>query len=410
LGNSTSVTSQGGSSDQNANETSLLLMSDGSSMELRVRLGRGLRSRRGEMETVLLERLNADADPTGRDTEYRAGLRAVVSAVLDYAIMAIEHDDEWLGTIPSVAILQTRLAAQRGLTLETVLLGYVTGHRCLCGFLIEEADQLPGQVLRCALDIQGLLLTELMTAVSCEYKAEVEQSLRTADHRRAERVRKLLSHEMVDVSAFDYEFADVWHVGVIALGLGARTIFRGLTASFDCQFLFAQHGEKTVWAWLGNRSRPVLDDVISRLTALEVDGTLLALGEPSRGLPGWRLTHQQAQAALLVAIHKSRGITSYSEVMLLAAALQDDTLARSLEDVYLAPLAGHRAGETVLVDTLRAYFAAQRSVAGTAASMGLQRHTVQRRLRAIEKRLERLLHTCDAELQLALSLRDFRAL
>ncbi len=60
----------------------------------------------------------------------------------------------------------------------------------------------------------------------------------------------------------------------------------------------------------------------------------------------------------------------------------------------------------MLRETLRAYFAAGFNAATAAAALEVDRHTVQRRLRKVEEALGRLLHTCHAELEVALSLEE----
>jgi DNA-binding PucR family transcriptional regulator len=131
---------------------------------------------------------------------------------------------------------------------------------------------------------------------------------------------------------------------------------------------------------------------------------MLALGEPGRGLAGWRLTHRQAQAALLVALRRPRRCTRYADVALLASALTDEALATVLIDVYLAPLEDSRGSGPVLRETLRAYLGAERSVSSAAAALGVVRKTVEKRLRTIEEKLGRSLHPCPAELEIALEL------
>jgi DNA-binding PucR family transcriptional regulator len=92
-------------------------------------------------------------------------------------------------------------------------------------------------------------------------------------------------------------------------------------------------------------------------------------------------------------------------VILLAAVLRDEPLAESLRETYLTPLDEH--GDSGLLrETLRAYFAAGFNAATAAAALGVDRHTVQRRLRKVEEALGRLLHTCHAEVEVALSLEE----
>ena len=82
-----------------------------------------------------------------------------------------------------------------------------------------------------------------------------------------------------------------------------------------------------MWAWLGGKRRLEVFDLERLIPAEQVKGLALAIGEPGEGLDGWRLTHQQAQAARLVALHRPRLLTRYAEDMLLSAALRDEMLA-----------------------------------------------------------------------------------
>jgi DNA-binding PucR family transcriptional regulator len=89
------------------------------------------------------------------------------------------------------------------------------------------------------------------------------------------------------------------------------------------------------------------------------------------------------------------------DIALLATALKDEALTRTLIEVYLAPLEDSRDGGLVLRKTLRAYFAAERNASSAAAALGVARSTVEYRLQTIEQRLDRTLGTCLAELEIA---------
>jgi DNA-binding PucR family transcriptional regulator len=73
-------------------------------------------------------------------------------------------------------------------------------------------------------------------------------------------------------------------------------------------------------------------------------------------------------------------------------------------DLYLAPLSREPDGGGTSRETLRAFFFAERNVSSAAAALGVKRHTVTNRLRAIEKLLGRPLSTCGAEIDAALHL------
>jgi DNA-binding PucR family transcriptional regulator len=96
----------------------------------------------------------------------------------------------------------------------------------------------------------------------------------------------------------------------------------------------------------------------------------------------------------------------YSDVALLASALQDEVLASSLQRLYLDPLAYERDGGATLRHTLRAYFLACRQVSSTAAVLGVSRQTVAVRLRTIEERIGRSLDGCASEMDTALRMQE----
>ena len=128
----------------------------------------------------------------------------------------------------------------------------------------------------------------------------------------------------------------------------------------------------------------------------------IALGEPAKGIVGWRLTHRQARAALLIAMRERRRLVSYAEVAVLASILADDLLLASLHQIYLAPLATLRDGGEVLRKSLRAYFRADRNVTAAAAALGVTRQALAKRLAQVEERVARRLSDCSVELELAL--------
>jgi sugar diacid utilization regulator len=332
-------------------------------------------------------------------------LRASVAGALDYILVGIERGEEWSGPILSVALAQAQRAARSGVGLETVLLRYAAGHRRLVGFVMAEAAEFAPEVLRQVLDMQGLLLERLMAQVSLEYRREAERAGRSLEQRRAELARRLLAGEPLATAELGYEL-DAWHLGVIATGVGAREVLRELAQGADRQLLLVSRGEETVWAWLGSRRRLSVADVDRLASAAEPPGVSLAIGEPGWGLDGWRLTHHQAQAALLVALRSQNRVTRYGHVALVAAVLRDDVLARWLLDTFLSPLEGQRDGGAALRETLRRYFAAGHNVSRAADELDVTRQTVEQRLKTVGQLLGRALPTCLAELEVALRLEE----
>jgi len=373
-------------------------------------LAERLRARRAELEESIVARVRGVGfDPAlGEDAEYISGARAAIAESVDYGLMAIERGDEWIDTLPAAAVAQARHAASHGVSLDRVLLRSNAGHSIVRDFVMQEAERIdsPGEraALRHVLRTLGVLLDHFTSSIAREYQEESERMARTPQLRRAERIQRLLAGATRDAGELDYDF-EAEHVGMIAMGPKADECVRALAAALGCQLLSVARGDETVWAWLGGRRAPPVAEIDRLLSGRKGTGVSLVLGAPASGIEGWRLTHRQAQAAMAIALRSPQPITCYADVALLAAVLKDRELAQSLVEINLAPLGVQKDGD-VARETLRAYFAASSNAATAAAALGVDRHTVERRLNAIETRMGRLLHTCQAELQVALRLEE----
>lgn len=408
----------------------------------------GLYARRGEIEDAIYARVAAiEPGSVGEwDAEYALGLRAAVAGAVEYVLRGLELGGEQAGPAPVAAVAQARRAMRSGVDLNTVLRRYTAGYTLLGDFLVQEVERglLEDRfgVLRGLLRTLSGLLERLTAVIADEYERELERAGRSREQRRLELVRALLAGEGAGdlvgeraggglavsltgeaVGGAHGEGAgeddlgyglDAHHVGVVAHGAGAREVLRELARALDRMLLCVAVGEETVWGWLGGRRelamvdlRRVVDGELRRFEeGGDAGGVWLAIGEPAWGLAGWRLTHQQAQAAALVAMRSPRVCARYAEVALLACALKDEMLAGALIDVYAAPLRQARDGGVVFRRTLRAYLAAECNVSSAAAALGVVRHTVEKRLRAIEELLGRSLHPCPPEIEVALELEE----
>lgn len=239
-----------------------------------------------------------------------------------------------------------------------------------------------------------------MPAVAAAYTEEAQRRPQSALQRRAERIERLLAGEPLGTSGLGYDFAG-WNLGVIVAGSEAEETIRSIAEGLDCRLLFLVH-EPASGAWLGTRNRLDSAELLER-TAPHTSGRMIAIGEPAKGLAGWRLTHRQAAAALPVAKRRGRGAVRYADVALLAAALQDDLLTSSLYQLYLRPLEEER-DSAALCETLRAYLAAGGSLSSAAIKLGVSRRTVANRLHRVEDRIGHPLHTRLADVETALRL------
>lgn len=367
-----------------------------------------LRERQSEIEASLFRRVRSRSAAADADTGYATGLREAVAAVLGYALTWLEQGKEPRGQIPPAAVEQAQRAARKGTSLDTVILSYIAGYRLFACAVRDEADRSgvssDGEAQRILGNSLDALLERLVTVVADEHQQELDRVLESAAHRQQRIVQRLLAGEAVDDASLSLGYnLDYWHLGLISVGPSASRSAQILAKNLGRQLLWVSCGEQMVWAWIGGHRKLCSEEVERHLSLLSV-GPACAMGEPADGIDGWRRTHEEAQAALRVAI-RARQITRCADVPLEAALLRDDTAAASLLERYLAPLDCLRMGGSVARETLRAYFACERNASSTAHRLGVRhRHTITERLRKIEGVLDRPLQTCYAELEVALRL------
>ena len=370
----------------------------------------GLLTRRAELEETIFARVRAIEDSAGAgDRRYVAGLAPAVSAGLDYGLCSIELARE--GRVPEVSaqlLVQARIAAREGISLDTVLRRYTGANTVFFDVLMQEAEraELSHGELKRFYRIWASSFEHLLAAVSEEYSREAHSRPDTGEHRRLEMVQRLLDGELLDASDLGYGF-DCWHLGFIAVGRDAGESVRSFAAGLDRSLLLVSRDPETVWAWLGGRRAFDMPDCQQLLAAFDWPESVSAsLGEPAEGLAGWRLTHRQAAATLQIALRGAKRFARYSDMPLLASTLQDDLLASSLEQLYLNPLRQERDGGKIAKATLRAYLKAAGNVSSAAAELGVSRHTVRSRIAAIEERFGRPVDDVTAEIETALRLDD----
>jgi hypothetical protein len=341
----------------------------------------------------------------GVDPDCLRGLRALVDAAIEYGLAVAEGDDERAFSIPASLLAQTRRAAGNGVSLDTIFRYCLAAHALLSETLLKEAERsgLPGRLLRDLVSRQAIRFDQLLGALGEEFAREQKRRFYSSDARIADRVRRLLAGQLLDTSSLSYDL-DLHHLGGVAEGAEAAEAIRRFAKALESRLLLIKPSDEVVWAWFG--IHPSVDsEQLDRALALVWPPHLpLALGEIGSGYEGWRLTHEQAKAALPIAVSKPGLPVQYADVALLASIIRDNLLATSLREIFLVPLQGARGGGAALLETLRAYFATGRNGASTAAALGVSRQTVSNRLRAIEGHLGRPLAGCTGELEAALRL------
>lgn len=371
----------------------------------RSELAARLREKSTEIEREIFTRVRDLSEPIGdHDPAYVDGLQSAITDAVNCGIECMERGEEWCVPMPPETAKQARRAARKGVRLDTVLRRYAAGNKLLEEFIVAEAEGMPTMALRQILRDQGPQVDRLMGSVAAEYRDELERTRRSSVEKFAHYVLRLLSGDDLEgPTDIDYDF-NMWHIGMILMGRKAEVAARLLAERLGYRSLHMERDDETTWAWLGSPQQPAVAKLTRSLSDNMPAGISLAVGEPRRGLAGWRLSHREAQLALQVMLKKPRRFTRGRDVILLAGILRDDTLVRALLDNYLAPLEEQGNSGQILRETLRAYFFADGNAAAAAADLGVTRHTVQRRIRTVEQKIGQLLHTCHAELQVALQL------
>lgn len=367
-----------------------------------------LQARRAEIEHAVLTRVYAVSDSSAADPAYVDSLRAAVAASLDYSLEAVERGEHRAPQIPVALLSQARIAARNGISVDVVLRRYFAGYTLLGDLVVQEAEtmDISSRALKRLLRSHAALFDRLLTAVTEEYRREEGAVVEARDRSRGEQIKRLLDGELLDPTHLGYDFGG-FHTGLLAVGKHVEQVIRDLAAAMDRRLLMVDRPDGIVWAWLGGR-RPLdhADEIAPRIDRLGSVHARLSLGEPGKGLDGWRQTHRQAKAALPILLRGIEPVVRYGDVALLVSALRDELLSRSLQDLFLAPLERERDGGAVARATLRAYFAADRNVSSAAAALGVSRQAVTNRLRQIEERVGQPVERCAGELEMALRLQQ----
>lgn len=347
------------------------------------------------------------------EVQLAANLREVVGACLECGLLAIEQGEEWSGPTPPVVLAQARRAARDGVDGEAGLHRYRAAYEAAWDFVLAEivdmqiGDRDRAVLLREASTATTSLLVRLLAEVSQVRLSELGREARTREQHTDELVRRVLTGRRIDGSEIGYDFENE-HLGIVVRGEGASTTLRVLAERLGRRLLAVPQQDGTVWAWLGGRSRLAPTELEPHLPSGTQGDFIMAVGRPARGWHGFRRTHRLAQAADLVARRWPQRVTIHSDVELLAQALRDEDYAVSLVETYVEPVLGERDAGSLL-RTLEALCAAGLNKEGVAYTLGVSRHTVQRRLARIEALVGVSLDGCRSEIQAALRLADVEA-
>ena len=367
------------------------------------RLGGWLISNSAQLEQVLLARAVEIEPRLGTDPECFVCILQAARAAVKLVGASLEQGESWQPQLLPPITALARLLARKDVERETLVRGAYAGAGAFLRFVCEEFSASPRAGVHCLFALGGHF-EQLLDAFAGEYDAELHRLDRSPALLIAESVERLLAGEAIDAAALPYRL-DGWHLGLIALGSGAELAARRLAERLGCRLLLVPHSAEATWIWLGAQ-RPLRFEALERLAGSGPVGSVsLAAGEPRQGVEGWRLTHREAEIAAGLLRRTPRPLLRCADVLLQAAVIADPEMRTFLDATYIAPISAER-DAAVLRRTVRAYLSLGANAASAAASLGVARHTVERRLRRIERIFGRKLSACAAELDVALRVEE----
>ncbi len=346
--------------------------------------------------------------------ELQTLLHDTVQGNLDTLVSALRHGIP-LERIdaPTAALEHARRMAQRGVELDVLIRGYRLGHQALLKFILAEVStaqldtQLGWKVFDQLADRSFEYNDWISHLVVGTYQAERDRWLANQSPMLALHVGEVLTAGDIDINdattLIGYPL-NRSHVALVVwcnereAGNELDTMQRfiaDLAASFGAERpLFVATDRTTAWAWIPLASHAVEDvpHQIRRRVAGCAFAPSLAVGDPRRGLAGFRQSHREAmlaRAVVLASASPGDPVTAASDPGLVVAGQFSSDLgfARSWVRDVLGPLASATDGDERMRETLREFLRAGSSPKAAAEHMHLHVNSVKYRVqRAIDRR------------------------
>jgi DNA-binding PucR family transcriptional regulator len=316
---------------------------------------------------------------------------------------------------PAAAQEYARRLAQRGVSPNALVRAFRLAQQLILDWAFNEiAKQEPDPRVafaagRLFMGITFQFVDILAEQLINEYESERGRWLANRNTVRTAMIKEILAGASVDIAsaegALGYRLRQN-HLGVVlwttdqtSSAIDFRRLEQllvRLSESMDASGhpLFVPNDRSTGWGWipLGRGADP---PEIGRVQA-ELDkaepGVRAAMGTPAAGVPGFRVTHLEADRARQVAMlaqDRALRLTSFTEPGVRAAAMLilDLEAARRLVETALGALAVDTAQAARLRDTLLIFLVERCSYTATAERVNLHKNTVRYRVeRALAER------------------------
>lgn len=161
----------------------------------------------------------------------------------------------------------------------------------------------------------------------------------------------------------------------------------------------------TVWVWLPVATAPDRDALGAALR--RTPGVRVALGNPARGVEGFRRSHQDAAEVrrLVARLGTADQLVAFADVQLAALVIRDEARAEEFVAQVLGDLADAPAE---LLETVRIYLAELGNASAAATRLFTHRNTVLRRLARADELLPQPLATDPVRIGVALEVLRWR--
>lgn len=325
---------------------------------------------------------------------------------------------------PEEAHALARTIARRGLELRVLSQLYHAGHRAMLSYVTEFIEQ-----RELAPEFKVALVTMMweqtaewinrtLEDLTLTYTAERESLLQGAFSLRADTVREILDGSQTDESRASgllgyslqrrHTAAVLWlenpEPGRGGAGELDRAIHQLVPGHSAADVLSMSSGTHGVWAWIA------ADDWAQRTldTAHPGAGVRIAVGEPAKGIEGFRQSHREAIAAQRIAEsgQGSQVFTRYRDVELVSMLATNPGALRAFVTRQLGPLLTVGSPHEQMRTTLQAFLACQGNQEATARRLKVHKNTVRYRLQRLQDLLDRDLYADRVTLDLAMQCVD----
>ncbi len=381
-----------------------------------------------ELVSELLVRFR---DDLVRDRQETAALEASVNDNLHTMFRMLAHRVPSASlTLPPSALAWPRRLAHDRVSPHSLQRIYYVGHQLIWRRWVfprlAAADLTASELARAAEYAESELFEYLDRAaqqVLAEYEDELLAQAPSGPHAREQTVLELLAGRVPtdrQVAELGYplwsvhQAVVVWRDSRAALSVAAlhpTNVAERVCRALGRRYLLMDRGPNETWGWVEVASGEGAPPTTAPGLGLgDIGDVHVAIGQAASGVPGFRVTHEDAgrvQVTVAQARRPAPSITHYAEIALVTLLTADRDAA--VDDVgrQLGELGGDSPEMGRLRRTVRVFLDTGRSHARTAEELGIHRNTVRYRVQRVEQLLGRPVHHTGSELHNALLITEW---